>query len=596
MAKVEFIFKGIPTTIQCFKEDKMKDICRKFVSKINVDINSLFFLYGGKTINMDLSFNQISNSIDNSNKKMNILVYQNENEILICPKCGAKIKFDTKLIDDISSSNNDIEDILNGLKIQVENVINDILNQKSTNYIKSQLKNINIIINNVNLEIKKNNEKINKLTIFNQNNCNSSISINSKNSIIEGILDIKLKEIGNGVVLFNRKNKDGMDIYLNDKKINMKNEKDKWIIDYDFKKDGKFNFKIIFNHAINNLGRFFLNCSNLYSVDLSNFDTSNVIDMNRMFSGCTKLREIKGINKLNTSNVISMSVMFQLCKELEYLDLSNFDTSNVTNMEFMFNMCYKLKEIKGLNKINTKSVDRMVSMFSSCQELEYLDLSNFDTSNVVFMDSMFSRCNKLREIKGINKFNTNKVQTMKGMFELCENLEFLDLSNFDTSEVTNMRYMFNMCYKLKEIKGLNKFNTNSVDNMESMFKNCKELEFLDLSNFDTSNVNDINAMFGGCNKLREIKGINNFNTRKVKDMSQMFRECKELKYLDLSNFDTTYLVDMRCMFYDCINLKYLNILKFNVNNIAGEIFFSVPKECNLITDNQKLKNIFKYND
>ena len=32
-----------------------------------------------------------------------------------------------------------------------------------------------------------------------------------------------------------------------------------------------------------------------------------------------------------------MRAMFQLCTKLEYLDLSNFNTSNVTDIEGMFN-------------------------------------------------------------------------------------------------------------------------------------------------------------------------------------------------------------------------------------------------------------------
>ena len=58
---------------------------------------------------------------------------------------------------------------------------------------------------------------------------------------------------------------------------------------------------------------------------------------------------------------------------------------------------------------------------------------------------------------------------MNSMFGKCNNLEYLDLSNFDTSKVNNMEYMFNKCHKLKEIKGINKFNTNEVTNMNSMF-------------------------------------------------------------------------------------------------------------------------------
>ena len=65
-----------------------------------------------------------------------------------------------------------------------------------------------------------------------------------------------------------------------------------------------------------------------------------------MFNECIKLKEIKGINKLNTNNVNYMDAMFQCCHNLEYLDLSNFNTSKVCNMEYMFNQCYKLKEKK----------------------------------------------------------------------------------------------------------------------------------------------------------------------------------------------------------------------------------------------------------
>ena len=46
----------------------------------------------------------------------------------------------------------------------------------------------------------------------------------------------------------------------------------------------------------------------------------------------------------------------------------------------------------------------------------------------------------------------NTVVTFEGMFQECDELEYLDLSNFDTSNVTNMSYMFNECNKLKQIE------------------------------------------------------------------------------------------------------------------------------------------------
>jgi surface protein len=66
-----------------------------------------------------------------------------------------------------------------------------------------------------------------------------------------------------------------------------------------------------------------------------------------MFFECNKLKEIKGLNKFNTKNVTDISGMFLGCSELEYIDLSNFNTSNVTNMNYsgIYELCIKIKEM-----------------------------------------------------------------------------------------------------------------------------------------------------------------------------------------------------------------------------------------------------------
>ena len=58
---------------------------------------------------------------------------------------------------------------------------------------------------------------------------------------------------------------------------------------------------------------------------------------------------------------------------------------------------------------------------------------------------------------------------MRAIFKQCNELEYLDLSNFDTSMTYDMTGMFNKCFKLKEIKGINKFVTNKVTNMRKIF-------------------------------------------------------------------------------------------------------------------------------
>ena len=46
MAQVNFNYNGIKTVIQCQKDDKMKDIFKRLLTKTNIDINKVYFLYG----------------------------------------------------------------------------------------------------------------------------------------------------------------------------------------------------------------------------------------------------------------------------------------------------------------------------------------------------------------------------------------------------------------------------------------------------------------------------------------------------------------------------------------------------------------------
>ena len=81
---------------------------------------------------------------------------------------------------------------------------------------------------------------------------------------------------------------------------------------YKFKKKGKFIIEYSFKNNIKNLSYMFSGCNSLTNIDLSNFNTQNVIDM---------------------------SAMFYECKSLTNIDLSNFNTQNVTNMSDIFNEC-----------------------------------------------------------------------------------------------------------------------------------------------------------------------------------------------------------------------------------------------------------------
>ena len=57
-----------------------------------------------------------------------------------------------------------------------------------------------------------------------------------------------------------------------------------------------------------------------------------------------------------------MNKMFDHCASLTSLDVSNWDTSNVTNMAGMFRSCFNLTSLN-LNSWDTSNVTNMAGMF-----------------------------------------------------------------------------------------------------------------------------------------------------------------------------------------------------------------------------------------
>ena len=68
-ALVLFYLEGTIIRIQCSIEDKMKDICQKFSNKMNKNLNSYYFLYGGNPLNFQLRFKELANFIDRKEMK-----------------------------------------------------------------------------------------------------------------------------------------------------------------------------------------------------------------------------------------------------------------------------------------------------------------------------------------------------------------------------------------------------------------------------------------------------------------------------------------------------------------------------------------------
>ena len=106
----------------------------------------------------------------------------------------------------------------------------------------------------------------------------------------------------------------------------------------------------------------FLSCGSITKIDLSNFDTSQVIDMSNMFNGCSSLTSLN-LSNFDTSQVKGMKYMFNGCKNLEYINLHYFGENKSAECAGVFNnvpdnvvICINENKInKILSQIKTKT-------------------------------------------------------------------------------------------------------------------------------------------------------------------------------------------------------------------------------------------------
>lgn len=212
---------------------------------------------------------------------------------------------------------------------------------------------------------------------------------------------------------------------------------------------------------VEDMAEMFSYSNSLITLNLSNFVTSNVKDISQMFSYCSKLTTLN-LSSFDTSNVEDMSYLFNECSSLTELDLSSFDTSNVKSMVRMF-ASSGLTTLNLTNFITSK-VNDFSGMFTGCMTLTDLNLSNFtlytefedkDKNPLpeIVLTSMFANCLNLKTVD-ISGMITTRVGYVNRMFYGCNNLEYINMSNFELKLTNNSRYidMFTDCNKLKTIK------------------------------------------------------------------------------------------------------------------------------------------------
>ena len=120
---------------------------------------------------------------------------------------------------------------------------------------------------------------------------------------------------------------------------------------------------------------------NMEVVDISGWDTSNVITMTCMFNRCKKLKKIIGIENLDVSKLEDANSMFYMCENLVELDLTNWNPKLLQKTRYMFDDCSNLKIIKNIENWQLQNIKNVSYMFCDCTKLD-VDLSNWDLTHI----------------------------------------------------------------------------------------------------------------------------------------------------------------------------------------------------------------------
>ena len=159
--------------------------------------------------------------------------------------------------------------------------------------------------------------------------------------------------------------------------------------------------EIYFNEPVQSLYKFFYynkkdgdgNVRYISSIDLSNFDSSKVTQIDYLFCGCIMLEEINFTN-FTTAGVQNLSYVFHNCRLIKEVNLSNFKINNPKVLNCLFKYCYAL-EIIDFGGANYSNVQSATFMFKNISNLKYIYLCGIQNMNKVFKSEIDKKKKKV---------------------------------------------------------------------------------------------------------------------------------------------------------------------------------------------------------
>ena len=284
---------------------------------------------------------------------------------------------------------------------------------------------------------------------------------------------------------------------------------------------------------------------------------------------------IKNVDFSTMDNPTDWSYLFRDSKAYDF-DLSDLDSSAVINMDYMFNGTHaSTLRLSGLTVGAQTSASYLLS--GSFDAVDFTGAIFYSLPQNMLSGATIAQGLQLRTL------DVSNLTSLSGMFQSA-NLASLDLTGFDTHTITDMSSMFNGAI-IPILTGLNTLDYSHVTNMNGMFNGSK-IPVVDLSGINFVALETANTMFqiydkqyakivnlSGCKFPVLTEAAYMFYSYTSSDWTQrdrgltinltdaeftsldglnayyMFGYLYEPDGLDLSCFSNTQIINMQYMFY-----------------------------------------------
>lgn len=266
------------------------------------------------------------------------------------------------------------------------------------------------------------------------------------------------------------------------------------------------------------------------------------------FSTGYYLKNIEGLEYLNTNEVTDMSQMFKACYSLPNIDLTHFNTDKVTEMDHMFYACRSLTTLD-LSEFNTSSVATMYQMFMSCNSLQTVYVNcNFTTENCNDNDNqMFAQCAKLAgaaECNGTSDIGTNRANYVNGYLTDIAYARWSD----DGKTLTFYSNHDRQLGDFGVLHGEAAQSPSWLEDENERYATATRVVFDE--SFSNARPTSCDYWFVGFQSLEGIEGIEHLNTSETTSMEGMFYGCVVKNNMNLSAHNTSKVKNMSNMFFN----------------------------------------------